>query len=61
MPRFVTVKLRKIIKLECLLLRRVGRRVSDETETYSPGSSDLSAGCNSLWAAIPTSRAVPEI
>jgi hypothetical protein len=32
-------------KVEAILY---GRRVSDETETYSPGSRDISAGCNSL-------------
>jgi hypothetical protein len=42
LPIFLTAKLRKIIKSECLLLRGVGRRVRDETGTHSPGSSDVS-------------------
>ena len=45
----------------CLLLRAVGRRVRDETETYSPGSGDLSAGRNSFRAAFSPSLVVPEI
>jgi hypothetical protein len=42
LPGFLTKK----NQLECMF--EVGRRVRDEKETYSPGSSDLSAGWNSL-------------
>jgi hypothetical protein len=45
--------------IECMFEGRQKSR--GEKETYSPGSSDLSAGCNSLWTAFPTSLAVPEI
>ena len=37
------------------------KKKKKEKEIYSPGSSDLSAGSNSLWFAFPTSLAVPEI
>ena len=38
-PRFPTVKLGKIIKSKCLLLRRVGKGGREEADTYVPVST----------------------
>jgi hypothetical protein len=59
LPGFLTVT-NKLEKTKLSVCLKVDRR-RDETETYSPGSSKLPSGCNSIWAAFPTSLVVLEI
>jgi len=53
LPGLLTVKL-KNVNYNVFVFLSVGRRVRNEKETYSPDHGDLSAGCNFLWTAFPT-------